>query len=121
MKQTEKQVVMELNQNSILNKKKILIIDDEPIARSIIKNYIEKLSSLNFIGECINAMEALSFLHQHKVDILFLDIKMPYMTGLELLKTLSYKPNVILTTAYSEFALESYEYNGTYEDYYFCI
>ena len=87
-----------------------LIVDDEPIARSIIKNYIEKLSSLNLIGECKNAMEALSFLHQNKVDIIFLDIKMPDMTGLELLKTLSIKPNVILTTAYSEFAVESYEY-----------
>ncbi|MFC2117393.1 LytR/AlgR family response regulator transcription factor [Bacteroidota bacterium] len=88
-----------------------LIVDDEPIARLIIKNYIERLSSLNIIGECKNALEAISFLHQYKVDILFLDIKMPDMTGLELLKTFVVKPNVILTTAYSEFAVESYEYN----------
>lgn len=87
-----------------------LIVDDEPIARSIIKTYIEKISSLNLIGECKNALEAISYLHQYKIDILFLDIKMPDMSGIELLKTLFSKPNVILTTAYSEFAVESYEF-----------
>ena len=87
-----------------------LIVDDEPIARSIVKNYIEKISSLKLVGECKNALEAISCLHENEIDILFLDIKMPDLSGLELLKTLTSKPNVIITTAHSEFAVESYEF-----------
>ena len=88
---------------------KCLIVDDEPPAHKVLENYIGKLNSLSLAGNCYNAIEALNFLHEQKVDIVFLDINMPELSGLEMLKTLHHKPAVILTTAYSEFALESYE------------
>ncbi len=89
---------------------KCLIIDDEPPAHKVLENYIAKLNSLTLAGNCYNAIEAVDFLHNQQVDIVFLDINMPEMSGLEFLKTLHNPPNIILTTAYSEFALESYEF-----------
>lgn len=65
---------------------------------------------LQLVGKCYNAVEALNFLHQNPVEIMFLDVQMPILTGLDMLKTLEKPPYVILTTAYSEFALESYEF-----------
>ncbi|MEM1122246.1 MAG: DNA-binding response regulator [Bacteroidota bacterium] len=87
-----------------------LIVDDEPPAHKILENYIGKINSLSLIGNCYNAIETLNFLYEHPVDILFLDINMPELTGLEMLQTLQNPPIVILTTAYSEYALQSYEY-----------
>lgn len=89
---------------------KCLIVDDEPPAHKVLENYIDKLNSLQLEGNCYNAIEALNFLHENTVDIVFLDINMPELTGLEMLKTLQNPPIVILTTAYSEFALDSYEF-----------
>ncbi len=90
-----------------------LIVDDEPPAHKVLENYIGKLHSLTLAGNCYNAIEALNFLHENTVDILFLDINMPELSGLEMLKTLNNPPIVILTTAYSEYALESYEFGVT--------
>ena len=87
-----------------------LIVDDEPPAHKVLENYIGKLNSLRLAGNCYNAIEALNFLHEHPVDILFLDINMPELSGLVMLQTLQHPPAVILTTAYSEFALEGYEF-----------
>ena len=92
---------------------KCLIVDDEPPAHKVLENYIGKLYSLTLVGNCYNAIEALNFLHENTVDILFLDINMPELSGLDMLKTLSNPPIVILTTAYSEYALESYEFGVT--------
>lgn len=92
---------------------KCLIVDDEPPAHKVLENYIGKLHSLILAGNCYNAIEALNFLHENTVDILFLDINMPELSGLEMLKTLNNPPIVILTTAYSEYALESYEFGVT--------
>jgi len=89
---------------------KCLIVDDEELAQSVIENYISTIPTLKLVGKCDNAMEAISFLHNNKVDLLFLDLNMPELSGLDMLKTLSNPPDVILTTAYSEYALESYEY-----------
>lgn len=89
---------------------KCLIVDDEPPAHKVLENYIGKLNSLTLTGNCYNAIEALNFLHKNPVDILFLDINMPELSGLDMLQTLQHPPIVILTTAYSEFALESYEF-----------
>ncbi|TAE08761.1 MAG: DNA-binding response regulator [Bacteroidetes bacterium] len=89
---------------------KCLTIDDEPLAHTILENYIGQVSSLQLVGKCYNAVEAINFLHQNPVELIFLDIQMPLLTGLEMLKTLQNPPHVILTTAYSEFALESYEF-----------
>ncbi|AEE48921.1 LytR/AlgR family response regulator transcription factor [Haliscomenobacter hydrossis] len=87
-----------------------LIIDDEPPAHVVLERYIEKIERLTLQGHCYNALDALNFLHQHPIDLLFLDIDMPELSGLELLTALKNPPRVILTTAYAEFALEGYEY-----------
>jgi DNA-binding LytR/AlgR family response regulator len=87
-----------------------LIVDDEPIAQQILESYISQIDSLHIAGKCSNAFEALNVLHQEQIDILFLDIKMPSLSGLEMLKTLQNPPKVILTTAFSEFGVESYEF-----------
>ncbi len=89
---------------------KCLLVDDEPLAHTVLETYMTNIHFLQLAGKCYNAMEAINFLHQNEVDLMFLDIQMPTLTGLEMLKTLSKPPAVILTTAYSEFALESYEF-----------
>ena len=91
-------------------KLKCLIVDDEILAQDVIEKYISNIPTLQLVGKCDNAIEAISFLHNNHVDLLFLDLNMPELSGLEMLKTLNNPPKVILTTAYSEYALESYEY-----------
>ncbi len=88
-----------------------LIIDDEPLAQRVLERYTGEVSFLEVVGKCSNALEALEILHKERVDLLFLDINMPKLTGIELLKTLKHKPQVIITTAYAEYALEGYELN----------
>lgn len=88
---------------------KCLIVDDEPLARKIIRRYIEQVPTLELAGECANAIQAFTFLQQHNVDLMFLDIRMPQLNGNDFLKTLKNPPKVIFTTAYSEYALEGYE------------
>ena len=90
-----------------------LIVDDEPIAQQILEKFISQIDVLNLVGKCGNAFEALNVLHKEQIDIVFLDIKMPSLSGLDMLKTLQASPNVILTTAFSEFGVESYEYGIT--------
>jgi len=90
--------------------KKCIIIDDEPAAHYVLVNYIRQDSRLELAGEFYNGIEALAFLRENEVDLLFMDIDMPEITGIELLKMLPNHPTTILTTAYSEFALESYDY-----------
>ena len=87
-----------------------LIVDDEVLAQNVIERYIRNIPTLKLVGKCDNAVEAISFLHNNSVDLLFLDLNMPELSGLDMLKTLQNPPHVILTTAYSEYALESYEY-----------
>lgn len=86
-----------------------LVVDDEPPAREIIRRYIEQVPMLQMAGECANAIEAFTFLRQHTVDLVFLDIRMPQLNGTDFLRTLKNAPKVIFTTAYSEYALEGYE------------
>ncbi len=90
---------------------KYLIIDDEHIAHDIIRGYCDMLPNLEFVGDCYDAIEALDFLSKESVDLIFLDLNMPKLKGFEFLKTLTSPPKVIVTTAYSEFALEGYELN----------
>jgi len=92
---------------------KCIIADDEPIARQIIENYIQEIPNLQLIASCKNAFEVMEILNETSIDILFLDINMPKLSGLSLLKTMHHKPNVIITTAYSEYALEGFELNVT--------
>nr|WP_313799959.1 LytTR family DNA-binding domain-containing protein [uncultured Allomuricauda sp.] len=88
-----------------------LIIDDEHIAHKIIIEYCEMLPHMMLQKNCYSALEALEYLNTHQVDLVFLDINMPKLKGFEFLKTLSAPPKVIVTTAYSEFAIEGYELN----------
>ncbi|THD66857.1 response regulator transcription factor [Robertkochia marina] len=90
-------------------KPRCLIVDDEPMAREVLKRYFEKLPVLNLVGECSNAIDAFVFLQSNKVDILFLDIRMPELLGTELLQSLKNPPKVIFTTAYKEYALDGFE------------
>lgn len=90
-----------------------IIVDDEPLARNLLTEYVRKIPSLELKGSFGNPLEALDYLRENKVDILFLDIQMPELTGMALLKILQNKPAVILTTAYSQYAIESYELNVT--------
>jgi DNA-binding LytR/AlgR family response regulator len=88
-----------------------LIIDDEPIAQEIIEGYIQLLDHVEIIGKCKNALEANNLLLSSPVDLIFLDIEMPYLDGLTFLKNLENPPKVIITTAYREYALEGFELN----------
>ena len=88
-----------------------LIIDDEHIAHKIIMEYCEMLPSMDLQKNCYNALEALEYLNKHEVDLIFLDLNMPKLKGFEFLKTLASPPKVIVTTAYSEYAIEGYELN----------
>jgi DNA-binding LytR/AlgR family response regulator len=90
-----------------------LVVDDEPIAQQILEKYITQIDSLHLVGKCNNAFEALNVLYETQIDILFLDINMPSLSGIQMLKTLQNPPKVILTTAFSEFGVESYEYSIT--------
>lgn len=91
---------------------KVLIIDDEPRAHKVLENYIDRVPELQLAGNCLNVVEALEFLKREEADILLLDITMPEMDGFALLRSLKNPPFVIFTTAHSEFALESYDYNA---------
>jgi DNA-binding LytR/AlgR family response regulator len=96
-----------------MNNKNIrfMIIDDEPIAHRIIEEYCTSLPHLKLVNHSYNALEAIQFLATNSVDLMFLDINMPKLKGFDFLKTLTIKPNVIVTTAYEEFALEGFELN----------
>lgn len=88
-----------------------LIVDDEPIARQILQEFVEDFEWLQLIGQAENPLKAIHLLTQHSIDLLFLDIEMPQMSGLELLKNLPTPPAVIVTTAYPQYALEGFELN----------
>jgi DNA-binding LytR/AlgR family response regulator len=89
---------------------KCIIVDDEPAAHYVLANYIKQNPELELVFEAYNGVEALKYLETNAPDLMFLDIDMPEITGLEMLRKLSKPPRTVLTTAYSEFALESYEY-----------
>ena len=89
--------------------RKCLIVDDESIARELLTDYVEKVPELELVAACSTAIEAMPYIKEGQVDILLLDIQMPDLTGLDFLKVLSKRPLTILTTAYSEYAVQSYE------------
>jgi len=88
---------------------KCLIIDDEPLAQRIIEKYCKDISTLEIIEKCKSAFEAMELLYNKQIDLIFLDINMPKMSGIDFLKSLKNPPLVIFTTAYREYALESYD------------
>jgi DNA-binding LytR/AlgR family response regulator len=88
---------------------KCLVVDDEPEACNVITRYIREVPILELLGECHNAIQAISILQNHQVDLLFLDIHMPQLKGTDLLKVVNNPPKTIFTTAHEEYALQSYE------------
>lgn len=109
-----------------MNELKCMIVDDEPIARDILKKHIAATPGLILLKSCINATEAYEGLHQHEVDLVFLDIQMPVITGIEFLRSLRNPPLIVFTTAYHNYAVEGFELNSvdyllkpiTYERFY---
>ena len=92
------------------NKKiQCLVIDDEPLAREILKQHIAGVETLELTGTCSNAVEAISFLKEHSVDLMFLDIQMPQLLGTNFVRTLKNAPNIIFTTAFRKYAVEGFE------------
>ena len=86
-----------------------IIIEDEPVARDVLKTYVQDTPTLMLVHEFENAVDGLAFLQKESVDLIFLDINMPKLSGISFLKSLVDPPKVIITTAYSEYALEGYE------------
>lgn len=92
---------------------KCLIVDDEPLAQQVIEEFAGRLGILNVIGKCSSAVEAAEFLRNHEVDLIFLDIHMPRLSGLDFISSLHNPPQFILVTAYSEYALQGFNVNAT--------
>jgi len=90
-------------------KTKCLIVDDEPLALDVLESYIEKFEELEIVARCENAVDAMNILRTRDVELMFLDIQMPGLTGIELLKSIKHPPKVVITTAYRDYALESFE------------
>lgn len=93
----------------MVNNARCLIIDDEPLAIDVIENYLQRLN-ITQIHRCENGIDAFQLLQQQAFDLIFLDIEMPLLTGLDLLKSLKDPPNVIITTAYRDYAVEGFEF-----------
>ena len=91
---------------------KCLAIDDEPLALDIIEDYIKKIEFLELEAKCTSALEALQMLKSRAIDLIFLDIQMPDLSGFEMLESLNRNPLIIFTTAYDDYAVESYNYNA---------
>ncbi len=86
-----------------------LIVDDEPLAINVIKGYIEQVPQLTLVTTCPDAIQAFQVISQQQIDLVFLDIEMPGINGIDFIKSLAQPPAIILTTAYREYAIESYE------------
>lgn len=87
---------------------KCLVIDDEPLAIDVLEDFIVKVPFLQLVKGCTSAMEAIEILHKEDIQLLFLDIQMPQISGVQFLKSLEYRPKVIFTTAYPDYALEGF-------------
>ena len=90
-----------------------LIVDDEPLAREVVLNYITRIEALHCVGSCANALEAFNLLSKQAVDLIFLDIHMPEISGIDFLKELNPAPQVVFTTSYSEFAVDAFSLEAT--------
>ena len=86
-----------------------LVVDDEPFSIEIIRNYIEKVPGLFFKAKCGNAIDALRFIQEHRVDVVFLDINMPEVTGIQMVKSMTDPPLIVFVTAYPEYAIKGFD------------
>lgn len=92
---------------------KAIIVDDEPLALDVLETYIQQLPNIELVQKCSNAIEANEALKNNDIDLMFLDIQMPQITGVEFLKSLNNPPKVIFTTAYPDYAIEGFELNAS--------
>ncbi len=92
-----------------MNKLNCIVVDDEPLAQDVIESYINNINELTLLKKCSNALEAFEVLHTEPVDLMFLDISMPVISGIDFLRSLRKAPAVIITTAYPDFAVQGYE------------
>lgn len=90
-----------------------LIVDDEPLSRDVLRKYIDEVADLNLVAECFNAVEATHQLNRARIDILFLDINMPGLSGISFARSLTTAPLIVFTTAYPEYAVEGFELDAT--------
>ncbi|MBS1681999.1 MAG: response regulator [Bacteroidetes bacterium] len=88
---------------------KVVIVDDEPLARGIVKEYLKSFSNLNLVAECGDGFEGVKMIVQHQPDLIFLDVQMPKITGFEMLELIDNPPQVIFTTAFDEYAMKAFE------------
>jgi DNA-binding LytR/AlgR family response regulator len=88
---------------------KCLLVDDEPLAIEVLEKHIETVEQLEVVGKCNNALKAREFLQHNPVDLIFLDIQMPKLTGTSFVRTLQHPPKIIFTTAYKEHAIDAFE------------
>ncbi len=95
------------------NKYKAIIIDDEKLAREIIKKFLEQNESVDIIAECSNGFEGVKAINELKPDLIFLDVQMPKLNGFEMLELLEHKPAIIFSTAYDEYAIKAFEVDAT--------
>jgi two-component system LytT family response regulator len=91
---------------------KIIIIDDEPLARSMVKHYLSTYQNMEIVAECNDGFEGFKAIKEHQPDLIFLDIQMPKITGFEMLELIENKPKVIFTTAFDEFAIKAFDQNA---------
>lgn len=89
-----------------------LIIDDEELARNLLHSYLKDLQDIEIIGECENGFDGVKAINEKKPDLVFLDIQMPKITGFEMIELLDFKPQIIFTTAYDQYALKAFELNA---------
>jgi DNA-binding LytR/AlgR family response regulator len=94
-------------------KLRCVIIEDEPMARKLLLDYCGRVSEIEVLKEFTNGLDALPYLNSHPIDLLFIDIKMPGITGIDLVKTLQHKPKIIFTTAFAEYAVDGFELDAT--------
>lgn len=90
----------------------VIIVDDEPLAQDVLETYIDKMPELHLVQKCSNALEANEALKANQIDLMFLDIQMPQLTGVDFLKTIQNPPLVVFTTAYPNYAIEGFELNA---------
>ena len=86
-----------------------IIVDDEPMAREILENHLKRIDSIHIVGSCKNAIEAFNLLNSENIDLIFLDINMPEISGLSFAKSINKKIKIIFTTAYREYAIDGFD------------
>lgn len=91
---------------------KVIIVDDEPLARNILKKYCAQITEIQVIGECENGFEAVKMIEEEKPDLIFLDVQMPKLNGFEVLELLSNQPKVIFSTAFDQYAVQAFDANA---------